>query len=311
MVPSHTVEINGSIRVPFKRKDLPTPASCFHQSHPPYLPQPLSRSNLAAEEDLPSPGMDPLKFSNGTTDRPDLENMRDLRVPEKRGYEIRNKLYYASYSTRTNPKITAAYRRYCSIREVYNAFDRDRLPATERPEYQEEVLYYDGVQRHINRIVALMAKVRERSVTADAVVLASCPASARVRSEETQALVPADEDTRAVKRKTLQPTDRGATEEKDILPQPSSSDATTSVTPSQTLEDDSALKTLAVSASGVKKVRPGVIDNAALHDNSWDMVEAMAEDYDNFTADDVLVSPDVEDEDVDHGEETADWDLCG
>ncbi|KAL8898938.1 MAG: hypothetical protein Q9207_006452 [Kuettlingeria erythrocarpa] len=253
---------------------------------------------------------DPLVFSNGTTDRPNFENMSDLRVLEKRGYEVLNKSYKASYHTVTNPKITDACRRYCNFREVYKEFYRDQVP-TECPEYQEEALCRVVVQRHVHRVGALMAKLRAKNRMADVKVSGSCPASARVGSEETQAPVPAAEDTRTVKRDILQPTDTWPTEEKEILPQPSKSDATTSATPSQAPEEDSALKTFAASASGIKELRQGIIDNAALRDNSWDMVEATAEDYDNFAVDGVLVSPNVENDNVDHGEETADWDLCG
>ncbi|KAL8918664.1 MAG: hypothetical protein Q9208_007225 [Pyrenodesmia sp. 3 TL-2023] len=256
------------------------------------------------------------KFTNGTTGSPDLGKMLDLRILRMRAHEVRDKFEGVPYTSRCTAKNVVPYYKYCSPREILAEYYRVVLPGRKEQDYHkreesmsEDPLKPEELERHICRIIGLMFKLRMKQVRADVEGSGPCPTSARVRSEDAPGPMPGNEETRTIKRERLHPTDTGATEAEDTLPQPSISHSATSTMPSQAAEADCAVGTLGASASGTGKLHHGVNDITALHD-SWDMIEATEEGYDGFAVEGVLKSLAVEDKDVGQAEEASDWDLC-
>ncbi|KAL8763943.1 MAG: hypothetical protein Q9184_000386 [Pyrenodesmia sp. 2 TL-2023] len=256
------------------------------------------------------------EYTNGTTGAPDLGKMLDLRILRTRAYKLRDKVQGASSTEMYTAKNIVRYYKYCSPREVLAEYYRVVLAGGTEQEYRErkesmnkDPLKPEEVQRHICRIISLMFKLRKKHEKADVELSGSCPASTRIRSEDAQAPMPASQDTRTIKGATLQPTDTGATEAEDTVQQSSKSHSASSAMSSQAIEADSAVEALEMSASGLGKLRRGMINVTTPHD-SWDMIEATEEGYDGFAVEGVLESLVVEDKDVGQAEEAADWDLC-
>lgn len=256
------------------------------------------------------------KFTNGTTDAPDLAKMLDLRILRMRADAARDKFKGASNTGRYTTKNIVPYYKYCSPREVLTEYYRVVLPGGKEQEYRErkesmseDPLKPEEMQRHISRIISLMFKLRKKQGKAEVDVLGPCPALAGVLPEDAQAPMPANKDTQAIKRDTLQPTDTGATEAENTLQQPPKSDAATSAMPSQAVNADSAVKALVASSSGGREQHEGVIDATANH-HDWNLVEADETGYDSFAVEGVSESLDVETKDASQVEEGTDWDLC-